>query len=339
MPKPSDTFTWATDANFASGPRSGQPTKVDPSTDAAQGVVAGLTYPTEWVNYVLNNTGEWINWLDATVADEVDDIGLAVYGDGSAGTATISTQVALTADTYYENLTISGTGELITAGFRLFVQDTLTVESGGLIHFDGEDGSGATGGTNSPGGPLGIGGAGGDDGVAGDSVATSLGGNGGAGGEEAFAAGFGAAGTRSLPGAALGGYRHWSSTLGHLQNPGDQDYKIAGGAGGGGGGSNGDLATLGGGGGAGGNVVVISARTLINEGTISANGGDGDDGNTGSGGGGGGGGGVIITVSRNRSGGGTYSVAGGAGGTGGTGATTDDNGAAGSAGTIIHLTM
>jgi len=57
----------------------------------------------------------------------------AIYGNGTDGDVTISTDVTITSDMYYNNLNISGTGFLRTNGFRVFVRNTLTINPGGQI--------------------------------------------------------------------------------------------------------------------------------------------------------------------------------------------------------------
>lgn len=126
-----------------------------------------------------------------------------------------------------------------------------------------------------------------------------------------------------------------------------------GGAGGGGEGTN-DVAGGGGGGGGGsgapGGFLVIFAARIINNGTISANGGAGGDGGNGGngasaaeglnsgggggagGGGGGGSGGVVILVYGTKSGSGTETVTGGAAGAAGTPGTGGNDGGAGTDG-------
>src|SRR5208337_2981054 len=48
------------------------------------------------------------------------------YGDGSDGNVTISSgTTTLTKDMFYNNLTMSGTGQLITAGYRVLVAGIL----------------------------------------------------------------------------------------------------------------------------------------------------------------------------------------------------------------------
>lgn len=64
--KPSDTFTWATDTNFSSGPDTGNPTKANPPgwPNVAQGNVPGLGVVAAFINKVLNVIGQWVNgWL------------------------------------------------------------------------------------------------------------------------------------------------------------------------------------------------------------------------------------------------------------------------------------
>jgi hypothetical protein len=56
-----------------------------------------------------------------------------VFGDGADGSLTTSGDVALTSDTYYTDLTISTNDKVDTAGYRLFVNGTLTINSGGVV--------------------------------------------------------------------------------------------------------------------------------------------------------------------------------------------------------------
>ena len=71
--KPSTTFTFATDANFSSGPANGFPTKIVPGSPT-QGFIPGTGINAEWVNYLFHHTGEWItDWLDlGTSSPDVD---------------------------------------------------------------------------------------------------------------------------------------------------------------------------------------------------------------------------------------------------------------------------
>lgn len=69
--KPGGVYAWATDANFASGPASGNPTKI--SLGGTQGFVPGNGIAAEHVNYLHNILGEWTAWLDAGTPTAVVD--------------------------------------------------------------------------------------------------------------------------------------------------------------------------------------------------------------------------------------------------------------------------
>ena len=58
-----------------------------------------------------------------------------VYGSGSDGTVTISSNTTLSSDKYYYNLEIAANTNLITAGYRVFVKNLLTLHNGSLIGF------------------------------------------------------------------------------------------------------------------------------------------------------------------------------------------------------------
>jgi hypothetical protein len=65
--KPTDVFTWATDANFASGPASGNPTKVNPTgwPTVLKGFIPGVAIVAEFMNKALNVCGQWTQWGNA----------------------------------------------------------------------------------------------------------------------------------------------------------------------------------------------------------------------------------------------------------------------------------
>jgi hypothetical protein len=220
------------------------------------------------------------------------------FGDGSDGDVTISSpSTPLTRDMFYNNLTLSGTGTLITNGYRVFVKGVFDVSAAasGAIVDNGSTGvapagsaggnaSGATpgtggaGGSNSAGGPLSpssgsAGGAGGvntGNCVAGTNLQTTtsvfpdsayLGAVGGSGGSATGTGGVG--GTQTSPTLTFGGKRFWVDwtplAAGKL-------FTNAGGSGGGGGGGSSSTPSLaaggGGGGGAGARSVAIYARTI-----------------------------------------------------------------------------
>lgn len=65
MPAPSYNGQFATDANFAADGDSwsGSPTKVDPGAGRKAEGFEPDTLPAEWLNWMLNNHGEWLVWL------------------------------------------------------------------------------------------------------------------------------------------------------------------------------------------------------------------------------------------------------------------------------------
>lgn len=70
--KPIASFTWATDANYSSGPATGQPTKVAIPTPA-QGLVPGDDLIPEYLNNLFNALSGWTDWLlDGSSAGALD---------------------------------------------------------------------------------------------------------------------------------------------------------------------------------------------------------------------------------------------------------------------------
>lgn len=71
--KPIDVYTFATNANYSTGPFTGSPTKVIP-TDLGNGFVPGIGIPAAHHNYLWNISGSWINdWLSqGTSAADLD---------------------------------------------------------------------------------------------------------------------------------------------------------------------------------------------------------------------------------------------------------------------------
>lgn len=265
-----------------------------------------------------------------------------LYGVGGSGSATIvgPVPVTLAKEEHYTDLTITSTGILKPAGFRIYVSGTLTIEAGGSINDDGNNASGST-----AGGAFAVRaylGASASPGAAGVAITSN-------GGSAASLTGSSLNNVFQLPqggaggaaGARLGGSGgNVTAAPSHLSSSWPVARGTAGFAGGSGGGSGaGDITAGGtvasGGGGGGGGGVFISARNIINNGRISANGGNGGNAVTtgagiGGGGGGGGSGYVIIftkstgslgVVQANGGNGGTGSNGGAAGVTGSPGAT------------------
>ena len=266
------------------------------------------------------------------------------WGDCSDGNATISSgTTTLTRDMFYNSLTLSGTGVLNTAGYRVYVCSTLDIsaaQSGAIIR-NGNNGSGLTAGaaltTNYLGGS-GAGGAGGNGGVG---SAGSAGGNGGGVTNVAGSSGDGNAGGAGASNAFSGvPYPTLPAGL-SIANSGVINYPTGGAGGGGGGGAtSGGAGAGGGGGGSGGGVMVIAANTIArgtnsNTSIIQVKGGNGAAGGgsaaNGGGGGAGGGGGWFILTYQQLTGStitNAIDLSGGTGGNGGAGTTAGGNGGA-----------
>ena len=257
------------------------------------------------------------------------DNGIASFGDGSDGSLATSGNVTLTEDKYYTDLTISDGDTFNPAGYRIFVNGTLTVGEGvsGIISRNGNDG-GDAGDGDSPGaggaaladgylkgsvaggnGGTSINGTGaGNPGAAGDATSNSIGSDGvlsGAGGASGGGQGggvSGAVGSATASNAKLVASWHLSTMLDITSSGSTVKFNNSAGAGGAGAGGS-DSGAIRGGSGAGagssGGIVAIYARSIVvsSGGTIQVNGGaggvggDGSGGATGGGGGGGGGGG------------------------------------------------
>jgi hypothetical protein len=231
--------------------------------------------------------------------DGTNGLGIdALFGDGSDGNVTISSQTTLTRDMYYNNLTIAAGQTLNPGGYRIFVAGTLTLSNDSLIAANGNNASGTTGGDALPSGTLGGSGAGagapGNGAVSGGSVTNSLGGSGGTGDGAA-------ASTATPPSASAGGSNVFESAAQALTGHSLDAAVVTGGAGGSAA-ANGSGAA----GGSGGGVVMVAARTVTlgsGSAALLANGGPGASGaSPGVGGGGGGGVVVVITTSTQPTG-------------------------------------
>ena len=265
-----------------------------------------------------------------------------IFGDGSDGGVTISSDTTLTADIYYNDLTIQ-TGKVLNPnGFRIFVKNQLTFLGTGKIAANGGSGGNAGNGAAGPGY------AGGTAGTAG-TIANTVGSLPASLAGKAGASGPGGSGGPSCGGGAVPG------------TAGDAAAKTLSGAGSAGGaGGNDEVADCGGAGagGAAGSTSGTIFNTIHNSiaayllvdflpaeamFTISAGSGSGGGGgsarNDGAGGGGGGGSGAtggivwlaarkIVTVSGNN----FIEANGGNGGNGGNGATGVTNSSGGGGG-------
>lgn len=303
-----------------------------------------------------------INELDS----DKTNISVLVGGNGSSGNLTASSgTTTLTDDTFYDVVTLSGTAQIVTAGFRLYIRTldlTDATGAGPYISRNGVAGAtsttqtGAATGATLAGATVGGNQAGqaGATGIAGvgpqaTAVAALANGNGGAGG----ASGKGGNGTPNAGGASRASVAPtstWNASFATDHLIRGIVLQLGGGAGQAGNAGGGDGTNLGRGGGGsatGGGVVFLSIGTLItgagtSPGAIQARGGAGGastgtaSGNAaGGGGGGGGGGGWIYALIGNKTGPvvtGLFDVSGGAGGAGGTGAGTGLGGQGGAGG-------
>ncbi len=241
-----------------------------------------------------------------------------LYGNAFNGSSEISAPITQAADLHHSFMRVLST--LNMNNYRLFCNDTIYVESTGVIHANGNNASGATrgaavaNGTVSPASALGGNGSTNAKGVAGaNQTSASLCSNGGQGGNSGARTG-GAGGTATPPIASMGTLRlpfhlevcQFWGTSGSANNI---RFRSGGGGGGGAGSTGSDT---GGGGGSAAAGLFIACPHIRNEGIISAIGGFGANGVAGNGGGGGGGsGGFIIIVSRFPVSGNTPSVLGG----------------------------
>ena len=301
-------------------------------------------------------------YVDAQVASSSP-----LWGDGSDGNVTISSNTTLTVEKAYNNLTIDATFTLTLAGFPIFVRGTLTwngsigtgtggAGGAGQVGQAGAGSTGGTAGTNTVGifpvsngvvGGAGVSGMNGSNGTAGsnitysrESVGTAVAGGAGGASEGAIQAG----GTGGAAGTVTGidrKFRDIISLIGFLQGNTSGIFSAAGSGAGGAGGGSSDPYSGGGGGGSGAaaqtGLIVASviayggSSALLGVGGAGGNGGNGVNAANDPGGGGGGSGGPgaqVYTVTASVTGSlTTTTLTGGAAGTGGT-----NGGGAGSAG-------
>lgn len=329
IPAPPEVFPYAT-GNYPAGGNtwSATPRRQPAGQEAvaAGGLTPNLRSDAQTLAETTARLSDYVIW-----ALQHGDAGL--FGDGSDGDVVDSANRTLDRVYYYDNWTIDSGAVVTTAGYPVFVLDTLTIDGvGSELEWNGPAAAGSVGGVGLVSTVLLGGGAGGDGAIGaanpvagGDStnsVAAGAGGDGGDGGggnpaEVGGTTTLADADTRSTDVAMRG------STIrqGVLT-------ALTAGSGGGGGGAGGNPGVDGGGGGAAGGHMLVVARSIFlqNGGalnTIGGAGGPGIDGVAfdGGGGGGGGQGGLLYLIYRLYSDiigiGGTKSAAGGIGGIGG----------------------
>lgn len=261
--------------------------------------------------------------------------------DGSAtldGTATVawatksSSTYTMTRDVHATTLTINSGVTLVTNGFRLFAQTS--VSNAGTVGTPGPSASGTTGGGGTGAGTLGGGrsggggvvGAGTTNGTAGTFTGSGAGGagSGNAGGTGNTAI-VGNTNMLSVPTYCLMGGILYGAVFTAIQGG-------SGGASGGGDGTN-----KGGGGGGGGPFIAVLTPTFTNTGTVTVAGGNGGTPSTGNcGGGSGGGGGVFVVYTTNSATMGTVTTT---AGTAGSGVGTGSAASASTAGISLNVVL
>lgn len=322
-------------------------TKISALSSLAAGSIADsdlyVTVDVSDTSMAASGTNKYV--LASTLKQYMEALVTLLFGTGTDGDATISSNTTLSADMYYNNLTVNSGITLNTGGYRVFVKGLLTND--GRIGAPGNAASVATGGSalnmTTSGGWAGAGANGGTGaGSQGATPATgdnalAVSGSGGAGGTGSGGSGGATKNYGSNPGVPSGGAKFGYHPLNALLGAGapggtnSSGQKVSGGWGGSSGG--GDGTNSGGGGGGGGGNVVVAAKRLAGSGSFTAVGGAGGNPAAGNcGGGGGGGGGYIFIVSTATSLGSLTTVV--SGGAGGTKTGTGTNGSAGGNGNV-----
>lgn len=268
-----------------------------------------------------------------------------LFGDGSDGDVTISSNTSLSRDMFYNNLTIDSTKVLSTAGYRIYVYGTLT--NNGTIRHNGSNATTYTGGAGAVSGTL-AGGSAGGDGLTG-TLSYGGGAGGGAGVIWIAANTIAVEGTIEAKGGnGANGVSAGGTLVSGSGNNGTAISKTLIQSGTGGAGGIGGSTTGGSGGTISSSNMGTKSPILMTEfidtlAMLALAGGSGggaggvnsSGGSVGSGGGGGGQGGVIFEMYKTLTTSGTKTVTGGTGGTGAGAVNT--NGSNGSSGLAISL--
>jgi hypothetical protein len=94
--------------------------------------------------HIGNPSGNNMRWTGTELIINDSTLNFeSVFGDGSDGDVTISSDTSLSTDMYYNNLTINSGKALTCNGYRIFVKGTLT--NNGTIKSNGGNGASATG--------------------------------------------------------------------------------------------------------------------------------------------------------------------------------------------------
>ena len=82
-----------------------------------------------------------INGQQAATMAYADSHSVELFGQGADGAATLTGNNVLTRDVYYTNLTLVTGSVLVTSGFRVFVNGTLSLQGTARISQDGNVGA------------------------------------------------------------------------------------------------------------------------------------------------------------------------------------------------------
>ena len=348
MTRPSVAPDFATDANYvaAGKPWDGQPTKVTPGAIKTEGWEPQVGLAAQHVNYMLNNHGGWINYLDENAGSA------GLFGDGSDGALSFDGASAVagctrsgsvytaTRDLHASSASFAASVQLKMAGYALYCTGLLDLSAANcIISNDGNAGTGTTGGAVAANKFGTSAGSAGTDGVVGPANGTTaasnvLNGLGAVGGDGGASGGGQTGGAH----AAVSAPSNWRAglvyQLGYFVLSAGLIYLQGGGGGTGGGAAGGGTSGAGGGGGG---ILIVSTWAINISGTsiiraIGANGSNASAGNAG-GGGGGGGGAVLLSYRRNAGSTDPSTRVSMTGGGGGAGTGTGSTGTSGSAGT------
>lgn len=227
--------TWRVPPSGGSGATSGVGITVasDGSVNLNNTAVAAATYTYANGSLTVNSQGQITAAISAPAISIPDQA--FFFGTGSDGDASITSTVTLTANMSYRNLTISGSGRLNTAGYKIYVSGILDISgaaaasisnyfSANPVNVNGGLGSTVTGGTGGiqaqnsymGSGVSGTAGANGGAGAAGGGTAFSPGTLNGANGGSSGASGRGGQG--GLPGfGGSGGSSTAAAVVAHPQ--------------------------------------------------------------------------------------------------------------------------
>jgi hypothetical protein len=139
MAKPVNNFEFATDTNYATGPDSGTPTKVAPSSgEIDSGFVRGTAAVAQHTNYLFGEIEDWLGYVAGMASDSefLADLLASLEAESwvFSQPVTVTTDLNVNDDLGVgDKLTVAGTSELgglVTAQSNLHVLGSLDVDTG-----------------------------------------------------------------------------------------------------------------------------------------------------------------------------------------------------------------